>query len=270
MPATPRNIWQVPAYLPFLQPPLTDEMVAEAQAKIGHPLPREYLELLAVQNGGYIGYRLPDRLNEMIAGIGPNFPSLTDVQWDQAQEVVSFPLDGLFPFDGDGHWNLCLDYRKDPANPCVSYVDVEVDSQSRVAATFADYLAKLKPHVRDDEYVVEGAGDIEAFKAMLGSTLKVKFSPADTYAHGYPIHAARFGDGWINLSPNTVRRGFVCPDDPRYEQLKDLLPGHAPRYPGAPDESIILLATGKALPKLMGAVEKSGMRVRPLRDNVKD
>ena len=117
MPATPQTIWQVPAYLPYLQPPLTDEIVDAAQKTIGHPLPKEYVDLLRQQNGGYIRYRLENRLNEEIAGIGPNFPSLTKVQWDDAQECVSFPLQGLFPFDGNGDWNLCPDYRKD-ANPC--------------------------------------------------------------------------------------------------------------------------------------------------------
>ena len=53
MNANPGKIWSVPVYLPYLQPPLTAAMVAEAEDKIGRKLPAEYLALLEAQNGGY-------------------------------------------------------------------------------------------------------------------------------------------------------------------------------------------------------------------------
>ena len=59
MAATSETIWQVPAYLPYLQPPLTDAAVAAAEAAIGYKLPPDYLNLLRKQNGGYIRYSLP-------------------------------------------------------------------------------------------------------------------------------------------------------------------------------------------------------------------
>lgn len=270
MPASPQTIWQVPAYLPYLQPPLTDTTIQAAEKQIGYPLPREYLDLLRVQNGGYIRYGLPDTLNEIIAGIGPGYPSLTSVDWEECQDQVGFRLKGLYPFDGDGHWNLCLDYRKTPTKPTISYVDVECDSQRRVAGSFAEYLSLLRPKVRDDEYVVEGAKDIEEIKALFATSLKVKFGPPDTRNYGYPIHTTRYGDGWINLSPATVRRGFVREDDIHYEQLKDLLPGEAPRYSQAPADSFILLAAGQGLKKILATIENSHLRVRPLRTYVND
>lgn len=269
MAPTPHDIWKVPAFLTYLQPPLTDKMIAAAEKAIGQALPVEYLDLLRVQNGGYIRYGLPDSLNEIIAGIGPGFPSLISVDWDECQDQVSFPLKGLFPFDGDGHWNLCLDYRKTPKKPTISYVDVEGDSQHRVAGSFAEYLSMLRVKFRDDEYVVEGASDLEAIKSMLVTSLKLKFGPPNTADYGYPIHSTRYGDGWINLSPNTVRRGFVRQDDQNYKQLKDLLPGEAQRYPEAPADSFILCASGQGLKKVMATFEKSGMRVRPLKSYMK-
>lgn len=57
MGATVDTIWSVPAYLPYLQPPLTDEAVASAEKELGLQLPIEYLNLLRKQNGGYIRYR---------------------------------------------------------------------------------------------------------------------------------------------------------------------------------------------------------------------
>ena len=49
---------------------------------------------------------------------------------------MSFELDGLVPFSGDGHWYLCLDYRASE-QPAVAYIDVECDEQSIIAQDFA-------------------------------------------------------------------------------------------------------------------------------------
>lgn len=70
-----------------------------------------------------------------------------------ARERVSFELDGLVPFDGDGHWLSCLDYRfysrgsrgllaKEvvQTGPRVTYIDIESDSESIVASSFATLL----------------------------------------------------------------------------------------------------------------------------------
>src|SRR5688500_17368868 len=142
--ATADTILEVPAFLPYLQPPLTDQAVASAEKDIGHRLPSEYLALLRKQNGGYIRFSLPKMVHDTIAGIGPYFPSLTDFDWDECQEYVSYPLQGLVPFDGDGHWHLCLDYRKNAHVPAITYADVECDRETHVAESFADYLAMLR------------------------------------------------------------------------------------------------------------------------------
>ena len=196
MAATPETIWQVPAYLPYLQPSLTDAAVSAAETEIGYKLPSDYLNLLRKQNGGYIRYSLQEMVHNAIAGIGPHFPSLTDFDWDECQEYVSFPLEGLVPFDGDGHWHLCLDYRQHKDVPTVTYVDIECDQESPVAASFVDYLAKLQVDVGED-YVVEGVSGIERVTSELSSALGIVFEPPDTYAHGYPTHRARLGTGRI-------------------------------------------------------------------------
>ena len=136
------------------------------EKKIGHKLPAEYLELLKNQNGGYIRYSLPEMVHNKIAGIGPHFPSLTQVDLEECQEYVSFQLEGLVPFDGDGHWFICVDYRRNATTPSVTYVDIETDSQSGIADTFGDYLAMLEIDV-GDEYVLEKVSDIETVKACL-------------------------------------------------------------------------------------------------------
>ncbi len=273
MPATPETIWQVPAYLPCLQPPLTDAVVAAAEEKIGFRLPAAYLDLLRRQNGGYIRPSLPELPNDCIAGIGPHFPSLTDFDWAELQDYVSFPLNGLVPFDGDGHWYLCLDYRAEGAEPAVTYIDSEVDAQSAVAASFADYLALLRVEAGGD-CVLETALEAEAVVARLSSALGVEFEPPDTWAHGYPQRRAALGSAdspeWLWLSANKVPRGFVRPEDLRYDELKDLLPGQALRYPEAPEDSFLLATTEGARFRVLEACRAAELAVKPLRDYLRE
>jgi hypothetical protein len=237
------TIWKVPAYLPYLQPPLTDEAVETAQQTIGYKLPSGYLDLLRKQNGGYICFSLPEMVHDLITGIGPCFPFLTKFDWDDCQESISYPLQGLVPFDGDGHWYLCLDYRNSSRTPSITQAEIEGDEEIVVADSFADYLAILELDI-GDEYVLERVSDVETVIATLASSLKVSFDPPNTLMYGYPIHLARFQTNgipeWVLVGPNRVPQGFVRPSDPRYAELKDLMPGHARRFPMAPAESYIV------------------------------
>jgi len=264
-------IWRVPAYFPYLQPPLTDEAIASAEKEIGYTLPTELLELLRKQNGGYIRMSLPDMVHSMIAGIGPHFPSLTNFDWEECQEYVSYPLKGLVPFDGDGHWHLCLDYRKNSANPSITYIDVERDDHTDIASSFSGYLALLRVDV-GDEYVLESVSDIESLKSQLSSQLGVDFDPTDSWAHGYPVHRASLGIAsepeWLWLSPNTVPRGFVRMEDPRYEELKELMPGDGFLYPELAEGSYLLSTTDGVRAKVFDACAKLQIAVRPLREYV--
>src|SRR6185312_1469448 len=53
---------------------------------------------------------------------------------------MTIDLEGLYPFDGDGHWHLCLDYRENWHEPRVTWISTESDSEKRIAGTFAEYL----------------------------------------------------------------------------------------------------------------------------------
>jgi hypothetical protein len=257
--------------LPYLQPALTDDAVQSAEEQTGYTLPKEYLDLLRKQNGGYISYCLPENVHNMIAGIGPYFPSLTAFDWEEWQEHVSYPLHGLVPFDGDGHWHLCLDYRKNRRAPAITLADIECDEETHIADSFAAYLAILRIRV-EDEYVVEAVSDIDKLKADLSRLLGAPFDPPDTWAHGYPTERARLGTEenpqWLWISPNTVPRGFVRKNDRRYPELKDLLPGFGERFPELPRVSYILSATDGVRAKVLDACKKSGLFVRPLREYV--
>lgn len=267
MGATGKEIWAVPAYLPHIQPELTDGAVTEAEEAIGFKLPSEYLELLRIQNGGYIRLTLPESVHDTIAGIGQHFPSLTDFDWEECQEYVSYPLAGLIPFDGDGHWHLCLDYRKNKSVPSITYVDVECDSQTPIASSFQQYLSLLELDV-EDELVVFSVGEIELVKSQLSSLLEAKFEPTDDWAHGYPEHSAALGSNtdpqWLWLSPNVVPRGFVRTDDPRYNELKNAMPGEARRYPELPPNAYILSTTEGVRERVLDACSACQLTVQRL------
>jgi hypothetical protein len=272
MPATPRSIWAVPSYLPYLQPPLSPETIAEAEQQIGYHLPDSYLELLRIQNGGYIRYSLADTPHDVICGIGPHFPSLTDFDWSAYRSDVSYELDGLVPFDGDGHWNLCLDYRRKSMSPSITYIDVECDSETHIAASFAEYLQLLRIEDDGDDFVVSEIDDIEVFKRKLGDQMGVEFEAPDLWAHGYPTHRAPGGiEGsheWLWISPNLVASGFVRSEDERYEELKHLMEGDALRYPELPEDSYIITATSRLHKALLQACNALTINIRPFSDYI--
>jgi hypothetical protein len=272
MKANATNIWAAPAYLPYVQPPLTDRMVADAERKIGYKLPRELIDALKVQNGGYIRYRLPDSIHDTISGIGPNFPSLTAFSWDDEffAENVSFPLQGLVPFDGDGHWYLCLDYRKHADVPAVTYIDVECDSQEPIANSFAEYLSQLQVDAEDGEYVVSPITDIPSIIAQIAGRLKLKVEQPDSWSQGYPVYSAvrktRKGIQGAWISPNRVPRGFAREDEPNYETLRQQMPGETLRYPELPEASCILGTTDEIREQVLGQCRELKLEVRSLQE----
>lgn len=265
--ASPQNIWRVPAYLPYLQPDLTEEAITEAELKLGVQLPESFLALLRAQNGGYIRYSLDELPHGQIYGIGPHFPSLTGFDWDDDQDHIGFELQGLIPFDGDGHWHLCLDYRRDRAAPAVSYIDIECDKEEEIAPSFADYLKLLKVDVDDRDFVLPALESVDDLLAALSSETGVTFEPPDSWAHGYPQHRAQGPSGDLQciwISPNLVQRGFVREGDSRYEELRNRLPGEALRYPGLPDSSYILTVTEGLRRQVLRACGVRSIDIRPL------
>ena len=272
MKATSKTIWGVPAYLPYLQPKLTEKRILSAEKKLGFRLPKAFLDLLKVQNGGYIRFSLPDSPHRMICGIGPNFPSLLRTNLDEVQEYVSFPLKGLIPFDGDGHWHLCLDYRKNPKSPSVTYIDIECDNQKTIAKSFADYL-KLLVIDTEDDYVLESVSDIAELKKAVSKALKKEFDPPDLWSYGYLVHRIALGSKrkpeWLWISPNEVPAGFVREEDARYKTLKKQMKGTALKYPFLSSNSFTLSATPAVRSRVLEIFSKLGYPPKPMKDFLK-
>lgn len=257
-----KKLWSRPIYLPDLQPELNSKYIGETEKNIGYKLPKEFIQLLKIQNGGYIRMKLEDLPHNQIFGIGPYLPNLSKVDW--SEESVSFELEGLIPFDGDGHWYLCLDYRSNEKDPEIWYIDLECDSQSKIANNFKDYLTKLSPNYIED-YLILSPLTLEELVIKIGSILRIKFEDPDTNLYGYKHFRGKRRASWIWISPNQVPRGFVREDDARYEELKGQIKGNSLRHPELPSNSILLkFSNEKWALKAVKRLRKHHIDIRPI------
>jgi len=208
-------LWSAPAYLPYVQPALTEQAIAAAERQLQVRFPVTYIALLRQQNGGYL--RGTHGVSECLRGIGPQFPSMTrDESWwrpKRARPGVWVPehSERLIPFDGDGHWDMCFDYRKSgPAGePAVTYVSCESENEEPVASTFEDYLALLDDSLASDIRIY---GDVTA--SSVAERMAAKFGApepsVDSFSHGYGQWRVQLpGQAqWIWCGPNLVPAGF--------------------------------------------------------------
>jgi hypothetical protein len=234
-----KTIWSVPKYLPYVQPELTDEMVQKTEEIIGYKIPKEYVEILKIQNGGYIRFALENLVHSQIFGIGPYFPSLQDVDWNDHEEYTDIRLNGLVPFDGDGHWYLCLDYRINKNAPTITYIDIECNSEQILYKNFKEYLNSLKIET-ENMHVIETNETIKDMVLMIGKILNIEFEEPDFFSHGYAIYSGKYNKNWIWISPNKVPLGFIREEDRRFEELKSQMEGSGLRYPELPEQCIII------------------------------
>lgn len=140
--------------------------VRRTEKVLGVRLPKAYVELMREQNGGKLrlrGVMSQERPHKWhtsrtvyefgsIAGVHAKaWNGLTQSARDESGE--RYIPEGLVAFDGDGHWWLCLDYRKcgPKGEPCITHYDTETPGEFRVAASFESLLRGL---IRSDgEYI---------------------------------------------------------------------------------------------------------------------
>ena len=145
-------------------PPLTDRMIAEAERRLGVRLPRRYVALLRVQNGGYTRepFACPlvegadrledcvtlDELNGIVVGATSEAGGVHDIlksaymirEWGLPERQVLLA--------GDGHTWLSLDYRDcepDDDAPFVVWFDTEMEREKFVAESFDAFFNALRP-----------------------------------------------------------------------------------------------------------------------------
>lgn len=263
-----KHIWSTPKYLAYVQPALTEEVVKEAEIKMGYKLPKEYLELLTIQNGGYIRYTIEEIPHTLISGIGPYFPSITNFEWLKEYEGLSYEIDGLFPFDGDGHWNICLDYRKNKTQPEVTYIDTEIDFEKPIAKNFKEYIDKLVIET-ENKYVIETKASIEEILELISKVVSDEFGQPDLFAHGYPIYRNKYNDNWIWVCPNKVPIGFIRLGEDRYEELKGQMEIPSLRFPELNENYLLITFSDKEKTvELISILTEKGLIIRELKEYV--
>jgi hypothetical protein len=174
--------------------------------------------------------------------------------------------DALFPFDGDGHWYLCFDFRLvgHCAEPAVAYVDLESETEDQIAESFGAFLRLLERDFRNRLVIGLTRSSAEEAATILQYELGVIFSKPDDFAHGYPIRSAKLRDGappdWIWISPNMVPLGFSRGTN------RDIYatPETAHQFPDQPNIEVIVACSDGAAQAVLAAFLRAGSTPLPI------
>lgn len=147
---------------------LTKEDVLKAEEHFGVKLPREYVDLLHIQNGGYL---LKDSINidveienehtlpiDYLLGIKEN-KGIMETKYLFSEWEIDH--NQLIVISGDGHYFIVLDYSKDQNNPNVAYLNSDSGELIELFPTFYEFMNELKPE--DDENSYDHEEEINQF-----------------------------------------------------------------------------------------------------------
>ncbi|GAF65578.1 hypothetical protein BTS2_2476 [Bacillus sp. TS-2] len=152
------NIWKNELLDKYELEPLTDGVIAFAEAQLGVKLPLSFIELLQIQNGGYLQANRypyvddeemdeeeeeenPHLILEHIYGISTN----EDEGLLQTKYLVNewgLPKN-IVIIHQDGHRFIALDYRTVKNNPPVILIDEDIDVVDQLAVDFSELLQNL-------------------------------------------------------------------------------------------------------------------------------
>lgn len=125
--------------------------IKTAEGKLGVRLPARLRAMLSTQNGGPLrGRHRWSTQHHDIRGIEVGYFGIDNNQpwWlDDEHWQPAGPLTLLVPISGDGHEDLCLDYRTSGpvAEPRMTHVDCEMGRERTVAASFDEFLEQIEP-----------------------------------------------------------------------------------------------------------------------------
>gem|GEM_PF-2614048 len=141
-------IWNDTPDDPNRLPALTEDVLNEVETRLGVKLPMDYLEVIRVQNGGYVEQRdLPVVWNglddialvDSIAGVGLHRGLIESkallTEWGVEDER-------LIAFAGDGHFFLAFDYR-DGSDPNVAFIDTDTEQIDILFDSFSQFSEAL-------------------------------------------------------------------------------------------------------------------------------
>jgi hypothetical protein len=135
-------------------PIVDDALVRFVEERLGKTLPSSYLNLIRQQNGGYLlrnafptsvrnysadGYIPVD----YIAGLSRDEDSVNGVLVTRYMVAEWYLPSELVLLCGDGHTWVAFDYRDGRTEPAVTYLDIEMNQEVRLADTFESFVAGL-------------------------------------------------------------------------------------------------------------------------------
>ncbi|MEU1200414.1 SMI1/KNR4 family protein [Streptomyces sp. NPDC005813] len=140
-----------------VQPPLTDEVVEEAERELGVRLPASLLEILRIQNGGQVAERWNAFPTEVPTSWSENHVPLDDLMGIGRRDGQCSLLDTPYLIDewglpsplvllsGDGHCWIALDYRacRELREPSVTWFDRDTDTELTLASDFRTFIEHL-------------------------------------------------------------------------------------------------------------------------------
>ena len=144
--------------------PLTKSVITKVEENLSIKLPKSYLDILYIQNGGYIIYDAhPSKIEtssgdmtihlDHIKGLSDKrrlgileTPSLI-TEWNLPKKIVLF--------SGDGHSWVAFDYRENTQNPPIIYIDQEENIIIKIANSFDDFLKNLFIEETETETEIE-------------------------------------------------------------------------------------------------------------------
>jgi len=252
-----KTIWEKPKNLILVQPELTDEVLYSTEKILGKNLPKNYIEMLKIQNGGSIRYRLRKfPFPCEIYGIGHYYPSLLENDYERSDDLV--------PFGGDGPCYFCFDYRLNNNEAKITYIDLETDKEKVLYDNFDEYIHSLELYT---EYsVIETEKEIDEIKILVEKILNIKMEKS-IYNFGYTLYQGKFNNQYFWISPNKVPRGFVQEHNERYEELKSQIEGTELQYPEIPDGCVLLSAAVRK--EITKELLKNDVKIVELKEYIK-
>jgi len=263
----PQLLWEVPAFLDYVQPALTPDAVRTAEQQLRVRLPRAYLAMLEVQNGGHLRATWPDLPHQRLDGIGPQFPSITrDEAWWRAPDAeddiwVPDEPELLIAFDGGGHWNLCFDYRGGGphAEPAVTYIDIDSEDDEPVAVSVDAFLDGLVDELEHTAIRISADLTLDAFAAAFTEATGREVVDQGNSHQGYRQLRVGLTNGtWMWIGPNRVPAGFRREGDMVVVTMQTAL-----RLPQHPACQLIVTCTPDAVAETRAALEATGLRPEP-------
>jgi hypothetical protein len=136
-------------------PQINDKLIELAENKLGFKLPKLFIELLKIQNGGHTkGFVFPMNVETTWSKNHIPFDEMYGISIDSSVSSALSILDTEYLTQewqlpekqvvlcGDGHWWITLDYRKSGI-PTISWIDVECQEEVQVADSFEDFFNGL-------------------------------------------------------------------------------------------------------------------------------